>query len=161
LVKSKSSSDSSNSAQAHQGSSQTVPNQVVKVKEKADSTLNTLNTEVKVSSDNREQELVRSQVNNHRTLLEKLQDPSYTPNNVSAQCVSEIKEAGMATVSAIADANSATLEQLEQTKRQIEQLESKLAQLDAKFDAREQKSRKGMNAFIEWAGNITQMIKLV
>lgn len=80
LVKSKSSSDSSNSAQAHQGSSQTVPNQVVKVKEKADSTLNTLNTEVKVSSDNREQELVRSQVNNHRTLLEKLQDPSYTPN---------------------------------------------------------------------------------
>jgi hypothetical protein len=38
--------------------------------------------------------------------------------NVSQQCVSDIKRAGMATTSAIADANSETWSQVQQTQRQ-------------------------------------------
>jgi hypothetical protein len=75
---------------------------------------------------------------------------------VSVKCVSDIKEAGMSTVSAIASANSATLEQGQHTKRQIEDLESKLTELDAKFDAREQKSIENMNALIAWVNKTTQ-----
>ena len=67
-----------------------------------------------------------------------------------------IKEAGMTSVGAIAEANGETLSQVQQTKRQIEELESKLAQLDANFNGREQKSIENMNAFVEWARNITQ-----
>ena len=76
--------------------------------------------------------------------------------SVSQKCVSDFKEAGMTTVGAIAEANSETLSQVQQTQRQIEELESELAQLNAKFDAREQKSVKSMNDVVKWAENITQ-----
>jgi hypothetical protein len=75
---------------------------------------------------------------------------------VSLGYVTEIKKAGMATTSAIADANSETLEQVGQTKRQIEDLESKLTELDAKFSAREQKNIENMNALIAWVNKTTQ-----
>ena len=75
---------------------------------------------------------------------------------VSQKCVSDIKEAGMSTVGAIADANDETLDRVQQTKKQVENLSTKLDQLNAKFDEREQKSMKQMNAFIEWASNITK-----
>ena len=75
---------------------------------------------------------------------------------VSSVCVADIKEAGMATVGALADANSETLGQVRHTLKQNEDLFEKLAQLDAKFDAREQKSIENMNALIKWVNNITQ-----
>ncbi|MCC0178527.1 hypothetical protein I4641_16245 [Waterburya agarophytonicola K14] len=75
---------------------------------------------------------------------------------VSNKCVSDIKEAGMGTVGAIADASSENFEQLQRNLKQIEQLESKVTQLDAKFDEREQKSIENMNALIRWVNKTTQ-----
>ena len=75
---------------------------------------------------------------------------------VSQKCVSDIKEAGMGTVGAIADANGENFEQLERNLKHIEQLESKVTQLDAKFDEREQKSIENMNALIGWVNKTTQ-----
>lgn len=75
---------------------------------------------------------------------------------VSNKCVSDIKEAGMGTVGAIADANCETLDRVQQTKKQVEDLSTKLAQLNAKFDEREHLSTKEMNASLEWASKITQ-----
>lgn len=75
---------------------------------------------------------------------------------VSQKCVSDIKEAGMSTVSAIADANNETLEQLEQTKKQIENLSAKFAKLDAKLDQREQRRIENANSVVKWANSTTQ-----
>jgi hypothetical protein len=74
---------------------------------------------------------------------------------VSLGYVTEIKKAGMATTSAIADANSETLEQVQQTKQQSEQLLKKLTALKVNLDADEQQSLKSKRAFVEWLGKIT------
>lgn len=74
---------------------------------------------------------------------------------VSLGYVTEIKEAGMATTSAIADANSETLEQVQQTKQQSEELLSKLTALKVNLDADEQQSLKSKRAFVEWLSKIT------
>ena len=76
--------------------------------------------------------------------------------SVSQKCVSDIKEAGMATTSAIAEANSETLEQVQQTKKQNEKLFEEIKILHAEFKADRQKNLKNMNALIEWVGNTTQ-----
>lgn len=91
-----------------------------------------------------------------RTQIEQAEAIEESMEAVSQQCVSDIKEAGMGTVGAIADANSETLEQIRHTLKQNEDLFEKLAQLDAKFDAREQKNIENMNALIKWVNNITQ-----
>ncbi len=75
---------------------------------------------------------------------------------VSQQCVSDIKEAGMSTVSAIADASSETLERVQQTLKQVEDLSAKLAELDAKFDERERRSIDSANGVVKWANSTTK-----
>ena len=75
---------------------------------------------------------------------------------VSSQCVSDIKEAGMATTSALSLANSETGEQVQQTKKQNEKLFEEIKILHAEFQADRQKNLKNMNAVIEWVGNTTQ-----
>jgi hypothetical protein len=74
---------------------------------------------------------------------------------VSLAYVTEIKKAGMVTTSAIADANSETLERVGQTKQQSEQLLAKLTALKVYLDADEQQSIKSKRAFVEWVGKIT------
>ncbi len=77
-------------------------------------------------------------------------------DSVSQKCVSDIKEAGMATTSAIAEANQETLNQVQQTKKQNEKLFEEIKILHAEFQADRQKNLKNMNALIEWVGNTTQ-----
>ena len=91
-----------------------------------------------------------------KTQIEQADTIKQNIEAVSNKCVADIKEAGMSTVGAIADASSENFEQLQHNLKQIEQLESKVAQLDAKFTNRQLKSAKEMNAFIEWASNITK-----
>ena len=76
--------------------------------------------------------------------------------SVSQKCVSDIKEAGMASTSAIAEANQETLNQVQQTKKQNEKLFEEIKILHAEFQADRQKNLKNMNALIEWVGNTTQ-----
>lgn len=80
---------------------------------------------------------------------------------VSSQCVSNIKEAGMATTSAIAEANSETLERVGQTKRQSEQLLEKLTALRLNIEVNEQRSDKSKQAFVEWVNKTTRELNQI
>jgi hypothetical protein len=91
-----------------------------------------------------------------QTNLEQAEAIRENMDAVSQKYIAEMKQVGMDSTSAIAMANSETLERVRQTKRQNEDLESKLAKLDAKFDAREQKSIENMNALIAWVNKTTQ-----
>jgi hypothetical protein len=76
--------------------------------------------------------------------------------NVSQQCVSDIKRAGMATTSAIADANSETWSQVQQTQRQNEKLFESVKRLEAKIEADTQRNTENMIALMEWVNKTTQ-----
>jgi hypothetical protein len=91
-----------------------------------------------------------------QTSLEQAEAIRANLEAVSHKYIASMKQVGMDSTSAIAEANSATLERGQHTKRQIEDLESKLTELDAKFDAREQKSIENMNALIAWVNKTTQ-----
>ena len=79
---------------------------------------------------------------------------------VSQQCVSDIKDAGMATTSAIADANSETLEQVLKNKKQSEELSLTLTTLQAEAKADREKNIENMNALIGWVNKTTEQFKL-
>jgi hypothetical protein len=91
-----------------------------------------------------------------QTNLEQAEAIRSNMEAVSQKYIAEMKQVGMDSTSAIAEANSETLEQIQQTKKQNEDLKSKLTELDAKFDAREQKSIENMNALIAWVNKTTQ-----
>jgi hypothetical protein len=74
---------------------------------------------------------------------------------VSQKYIAEMKQVGMDSTSAIAQANSETLEKVGQTKQQSEQLLEKLTALKVNLDADEQQSLKSKRAFVEWLGKIT------
>lgn len=91
-----------------------------------------------------------------QTNLEQAEAIRSNMEAVSQKYIAEMKQVGMDSTSAIAEANGETLEQVQQTKKQNEDLEFKLTKLDAKFDAREQKSIENMNALIAWVNKTTQ-----
>jgi hypothetical protein len=91
-----------------------------------------------------------------QTNLEQAEAIRANMEAVSQKYIAEMKQIGMDSTSAIAEANCETLEQIQQTKKQNEDLEFKLTKLDAKFDAREQKSIENMNALIAWVNKTTQ-----
>jgi hypothetical protein len=91
-----------------------------------------------------------------QTNLEQAEAIRSNMEAVSSQCVSEIKEAGMATTSAIADANGETLEQVQHTKRQIEELLKSVKMLGAKTETDNQKNVENMNALIKWMNQTIQ-----
>ena len=91
-----------------------------------------------------------------QTQLEQAEAIRSNMEAVSQKYIAEMKQVGMDSTSAIADANSETLEQIQQTKKQNQDLKSKLTELDAKFDAREQKSIENMIALIAWVNKTTQ-----
>ena len=74
---------------------------------------------------------------------------------VSLGYVSDIKQAGMATTSAIAEANSETLNRVGQTKQQSERILEKLTALRLNLEANEQRSDKSKQAFVDWVGRTT------
>lgn len=67
---------------------------------------------------------------------------------VSLKCVSDIKEAGMATTSAIAQANQETLEQVQQTKRQVENLYDEVMAMRATIEADKRKNHQANQALL-------------
>lgn len=79
---------------------------------------------------------------------------------VSIKYVCDLKKAGMATTSAIADANSETLEQLEQTKKQVGELIESVKILHVQTQADRQKNAENMNALIRWVNQATDEFKL-
>ena len=79
---------------------------------------------------------------------------------VSQKCVSDIKEAGMSTVGAIADASNETLEQVRETKKQNEELSQTLSTLQAEAKAERERNIENMNALIGWVNKTTNEFKL-
>jgi hypothetical protein len=79
---------------------------------------------------------------------------------VSIKCVSDIKEAGISAVGAMADANSETWEQLEQTKKQVGELIESVKILHVQTQADRQKNAENMNALIGWVNQATDEFKL-
>ena len=75
---------------------------------------------------------------------------------VSIKYVCDLKKAGMATTSAIAEANSETLEQVKETKQQNEELSKTLATLQAEAKADREKNIENMNALIVWMNKTVQ-----
>ena len=67
---------------------------------------------------------------------------------VSSECVADIKEAGMATVSAIAEANSETLERVRQTKKQAQDLIDEFTALHKRIEADRWKNNSASKAFL-------------
>ena len=79
---------------------------------------------------------------------------------VSNKCVSDIKEAGMGTVGAIADASSENFERLQENKKQIEELSKTINTLQAEAKADREKNIENMNALIGWVNKTTNEFKL-
>ena len=124
--------------------------------EAAPADLNRLLSEWKEESASSLSEISNAVSEVKKTQIEQAETIKENMEAVSNKCVLDIKEAGMGTVGAIADASSENYERLQRNLKQIEQLESKVAQLDAKFDEREQKSIENMNALIGWVNKTTQ-----
>ena len=75
---------------------------------------------------------------------------------VSDQCVSDIKEAGMATTSAIAEANNETLAHARQVCNQAEQLKQELMSLHADIAAHSRTNSNVIKAVLERVGMSTK-----
>lgn len=71
---------------------------------------------------------------------------------VSNKCVSDIKEAGMAATSAIAEANSETLAKARQARNETEQLKEEIKALRASLEAERQKNNEILRALLERTG---------
>ncbi len=71
---------------------------------------------------------------------------------VSNKCVSDIKEAGMAATSAIAEANSETLAQAKNARNETEQLKEEIKALRASLEAERQKNNEILRALLERTG---------
>ena len=86
-------------------------------------------------------------------------------SDISQKCVADFREAGMATVSAIADANSETLEQIRETKKQNEELFEKIEILHAEVKKDKEQTLENKKAFAKFVGQTTselsQTYKLV
>ena len=67
---------------------------------------------------------------------------------VSSKYVTEIKQAGMATTSAIAQANQETLERVQQTKRQVEDLYDEVMAMRATIEADKRKNHQASQALL-------------
>ena len=95
-----------------------------------------------------------------KTQIEQADSIKENMEAVSNKCVSDIKEAGMSTVSAIASANNETLEQVNKNKKQNEELSIKLTTLQAEICAEREKNIDSMNALIGWVNKTSEQLKL-
>ena len=79
---------------------------------------------------------------------------------VSNKCVSDIKEAGMSTVGAIAEANSETLEQVQNNKKQSEELFERLEVFQTEAKAERKKQSEDTIEFVNYVNKATEQLKL-
>ena len=77
-------------------------------------------------------------------------------SNVSQRCVADIKEAGMATVGAIAQANSENFERAAKIEKQNEELKKEIIALHAQVKAERQKNTESIKAVADWVERTTR-----
>ncbi len=128
--------------------------------EAAPESLNRLLAEWKQSSADSLSEIYSAVSKVKQTQLEQAEAIQENLENISQKCVSDIKEAGMSTVSAIADANSETYIQVQETKKQNEKLVETIKVLQTEICEDRQQNLENMNALIEWVKRTTDELKL-
>ncbi|MGV2831956.1 DUF6753 family protein [Myxosarcina sp. GI1(2024)] len=84
-----------------------------------------------------------------QTYAERVEATERALERVSFQCVSNIKEVGMATTEAIAEANSETLERVQHLKAEIESLTKQLESLQGSIQLARQTERENMTSTVE------------
>ncbi len=84
--------------------------------------------------------------NTHQEILSTLKQ---TIQQVSKEYISDIKEVGLATVNAIAEANSETGERIEQTKTEVRELLQEITSLRSSYAAEGQKNSQSMATMID------------
>lgn len=129
--------------------------------EAAPEELNQLLSEWKNQSASSLSEIATSISSIKQTSLEQAEVIRENMEAVSSKYVSDIKQAGMATTSAIAEANSETLNRVGQTKQQSEQLLEKLTALGLNLEANEQRSDRSKQAFVDWVGRTTKELNQI
>lgn len=77
-------------------------------------------------------------------------------SSVSQKCVADIKEAGMATVSAIAQANSENFERAAKIEKQNEELKKEIIALHAQVKAERQQNTESIKAVADWVERTTR-----
>ena len=95
-----------------------------------------------------------------KTQIEQAEAIKGNMEAVSNKCVSDIKDAGMSTVGAIADASSENFERLQENQKQSEELFKRLTALQAETKAEREKQSENMNALIGWVNKTTEQLKL-
>ncbi|MFM2315383.1 MAG: hypothetical protein RLZZ04_4661, partial [Cyanobacteriota bacterium] len=95
-----------------------------------------------------------------QTNLEQAEAIRANMEAVSHKYLAEMKQVGMDSTSAIAEANSETLEQIQLTKRQNEELIEEVKVLRAEALADKQSHIESMNALIGWVNKTTNEFKL-
>ena len=128
--------------------------------EAAPTDLNRLLSEWKLESANSLSEISNAVSEVKRTQIEQASAIKENMEAVSNQCVSDIKEAGMGTVGAIADASSENFERLQENTEQIEEVSKTLSTLQAEAKADREKNIENMNALIGWVNKTTNEFKL-
>ena len=86
------------------------------------------------------------------TQLQQARTVAESIERVSNQCVENIKEAGMAATSAIAEANSETLASAKQARTEAEQLFSEVVRLHAGVETERKKNEVVLKALLERTG---------
>ena len=128
--------------------------------EAAPESLNRLLSEWKEESANSLSEISSTISLVKKTQIEQAEAIEEKMQAVSNKCVSDIKEAGMGTVGAIADAGSENYERLQENKKQIEELSKTIDILQAEAIAEREKNIENMNALIGWVNKTTNEFKL-
>ena len=95
-----------------------------------------------------------------QTQLEQAEAIRSNMEAVSQKYIASMKQVGMDSTSAIAEANGETLEQVQQTKRQNEELIEEVKVLRAEALADKQSHIESMNALIGWVNKTTNEFKL-
>ena len=122
--------------------------------------LNRLLSEWKLESASSLSEISNAVSEMKKTQIEQAEAIKDDMEAVSNRCVSDIKEAGMGTVGAIADASSKNFERLQENKEQIKEVFKTLSTLQAEAKADREKNIENMNALIGWVNKTTKEFKL-
>lgn len=77
---------------------------------------------------------------------------------VTSQCVSDFKQAGMATTSAISEANSETLEQVRQAKLEASNFKHEIIALRTLVKSERQDNLEQMNTFVGYSRETTKLL---
>lgn len=123
--------------------------------------LSKLLSEWKLRSANSLEEITNAIKRVKETQLQQAQTIAESIELVSNQCVADIKEAGMAATSAIAEANSETLASAKQVRNETEELKEEIVAMSAGVEANRRKNEVASKGLLEQTAQIVNKLDKV